>query len=439
MSSHFFARNFARLVSIALAAFFGLISVAAFASEPPLTLASALQLATGRSRLLTAQDMAVNASREMAVAAGQLPDPVLKFGIDNLPINGTDKFSLGNDFMTMRRVGVMQEITRDDKRQSRAERYLRSAEKSTAEKLVAVAQVQRDTALAWLDRYYAEQVSAVVAEQVAQAGLEIEAADAAYRSGRGSQADVFTARSALAAADDRHSEAKLRVRNTKAMLARWTGGSLDTPLAAMPAMDMTPIRSNPAEFDVQLAHHPQIAVLTKQVEIAQAEAKLTQANKNTDWSVEVAYQQRGAAYANMISIGLSLPLQWDQKNRQDRELSSKLAMVEQAMAERDETLRMHQLETRNLVDEWENNRTRIARFERELIPLSAQRTEATMAAYRGGKTSLSDLLAARRNEIDVRIQALQLQADTARLWAQLNFLIPTDGNDLHLAANGELK
>lgn len=439
MSLNFLARNFARLSCVTLAAALGLFSMTAFAAETPLTLAAALQLATSRSRQLAAQDAAVDASREMAVAAAQLPDPVLKIGIDNLPVAGAVRFSPGNDFMTMRRIGVMQEITREDKRQSRAERYLRSAEKSAAEKSVTVAQMQRDTALAWLERYYAEKIAALLAAQVAQARLEIEAADAAYRSGRGSQADVFAARSAQAATDDRLSEARLRVRNTRAMLARWTGASPDTPLAAIPLMDAIPINLTAAEFNAQLTHHPQITMLTRQVEIAQAEAKLAQANKNTDWSVEVAYQQRGSAYANMISVGLSLPLQWDQKNRQDRELSSKLAMVEQASAERDETLRMHQLETRNLVDEWETYRARVVRFERELIPLAAQRSEAMMTAYRGGKVALSELLAARRNETDVRIQALQLQADTARAWAQLNFLFPVDGNDLHLAAKGELK
>src|SRR5213594_2741353 len=50
---------------------------------------------------------AVAAAREMAVAAAQLPDPMLKFGIDNLPINGPDRFSVARDFMTMRRIGVM--------------------------------------------------------------------------------------------------------------------------------------------------------------------------------------------------------------------------------------------------------------------------------------------------------------------------------------------
>jgi hypothetical protein len=56
------------------------------------------------------------------------------------------------------------------------------------------------------------------------------------------------------------------------------------------------------------------------------------------------------------------------------------------------------------------------------VPLATTRTEATLAAYRGAKAGLADVLGARRNEIDVRMQALQLEWDTARLWAQLSFL-----------------
>ena len=86
------------------------------AGEPALTLGEAQRIAVERSRQLAAQDASITAAREMAVAAGQLPDPVLKLGIDNLPVDGADRFSLTRDFMTMRRIGVMQEFTRDDKR-----------------------------------------------------------------------------------------------------------------------------------------------------------------------------------------------------------------------------------------------------------------------------------------------------------------------------------
>src|SRR5258706_13919770 len=129
----------------------------------------------------------------MAVADGQLPDPVLKAGIDNLPINGEDRFSVTRDFMTMRRIGIMQELTRGEKRDLRAQRFEREAEKGIAEKAMATASIQRGTALAWLDHYYAEAMLKVFAEQIGQVKGEIAAAEAVYRGGGGRQAAVIGA------------------------------------------------------------------------------------------------------------------------------------------------------------------------------------------------------------------------------------------------------
>jgi outer membrane protein TolC len=223
---------------------------------------------------------------------------------------------------------------------------------------------------------------------------------------------------------DRGSELQRRVRNARTMLARWTGLDADA-LAGQPALDT--IRLDPATLDTQLAHHPEIAVLSRQEAIAQSEAELAKANRTPDLSIEVAFQQRGSAYSNMISVGVSLPLHWDRKNRQDRELGAKLAMVDQAKAEREEMLREHIASTRAMISDWENGRERLTRYQRELIPLAGERITATVAAYRGGKASLTEVLAARRNDLDIRLQALQLEMETARLWAQLNFLLPSDG------------
>ena len=410
---------------------FGLILSLAAASlagaaEPALTLPEAQRLAAARSRQLVAQDSAALASREMALAAGQLPDPALKVGIDNLPVTGPDAYSVTNDFMTMRRIGLMQEFTRGEKRQLRAERFEREAERAVAEKFAMLATIQRDTALAWLDRYYAEAMAAAIAEQARETGLEVEAAENAYRTGRGSQADIFAARSAKASLEDRASEIGRRIRTAKTMLARWVGTASETPLAGKPDTDA--IRLDTRSLDAQLAHHPQIATLTRQVELAATEAKLAQANTKADWSLEAAYQQRGSAYSNMISIGVSIPLQWDQRNRQDREVAAKLAIADQAEAQREEALRAHISEVRAQIQDWENGRERLARYGRELLPLARERTQAMLAAYRGGRASLTDVLAARRNEIEVRVQALQLEMETARLWAQINFMFPDEAS-----------
>lgn len=392
-----------------------------------LSLQDAQRRAVERSRQLAAQDSSVLASREMAVAAGQLPDPVLKLGIDNLPVTGEDRFSMTRDFMTMRRIGLSQEITRGQKREMRAQRYAREAEKSLAEKDATLAVIQRESALAWLERHYSEAMATVLAEQIAQAKLEVQAAEAAYRGARAGQADVFAAHSTLAGLEDRASEFARRVAVAKANLARWIGEGADRPLAAPPVMDVIPLES--AALETHLALHPEIVAMTKQAEVAAAEARVAQASRTPDWTVEVAYQQRGPDFSNMVSVGVSVPLPWDRANRQDREVAAKLAMAEQMRAQRDEMLRAHVSEVRTMILEWQNDRERLGRYERDLLPLAGERARASLAGYQGGKTSITDLLGARRNEADVRMQAVQLEMDTARLWARLNFLIPD--HDLH--------
>ena len=526
-------RPFAWLCLTALAA-------ASPAQAQTLSLAQAQQLAAGRSRELAAQDLAASAARQMAVAAGQLPDPVLKLGIDNLPVTGPDQFSATRDFMTMRRIGIMQELTRGAKRELRARRYESEAEKSKAEKAAALAGIQRDTALAWLDRYYAEAMAGVLREEIAQAGLEVQAAEAAYRGARASQADVFAAHGAVAELEDRaaglasrvrvakanlarwigsdadepladppgmesvpldaasleahlaahpemvvlakqeeiaETEARLaeamagvlreqigqaglevqaaeaayrgarasqadvfaahgavaalqdraaelasRVRVAKANLARWIGQGADQPLADAPAMDEVPL--DMAMLETHLASHPEMVVLAKQEEIAETEARLAEESRTPDWTVEIADQQRGPEFSNMLSFGVSLPLPWDRGNRQDREAAAKLAQAEQARAQREEALRAHAGEVRAMLAEWQSGRERLSRYRGELVPLARERARASLAAYEGGRTSITELLAARRNESEVRLQAVQLESETARLWAKLTYLVP---------------
>ena len=410
-----------RLTSLLCAA---LALAGAPALAQTLSLEEAQHRAVQRSRQVAAQNAAIRASQEMSVAAGQLPDPVLKMGIDNLPVNGPDQFSTTRDFMTMRRIGLSQELTRGEKRELRAQRYTEEAGKSEAEKAAVIASIDRDTALAWLERYYAEAMARVIAEQQEQAKGEIAASEGAYRGGRGSQADVIATHSVLAGLDDRASEYRRRVLNAKTHLARWVGEGAELPLTGRPALDS--IRLDATTLETDLLHHPDIAVLARQEEIAATEAKLAQASRTPDWSVELAYQQRGPAFSNMVSVGVSVPLPWDRGNRQDREIASKLARADQARAQREEMLRAHVAEVRTMIAEWENGRERLARYERDLVPLARERTQAALASYQGGRTGISELLLARRAETEARMQAIQLEAETARVWAQLNFLVPGD-------------
>jgi len=406
-----------------LALVFGLATAGAHAQET-LALDQALRLAEARSLQLPAQDAAARAAREMAAAAGQRPDPVFKAGINNLPANGPDRLSLTRDFMTMRAVALSQEFTRADKLEARSARFEREAEAAEAGRAQALANLQRDTAVSWLDRHHKERMRELLQAQRSEARLSVEAADSAYRASRGSQADVFAARSAEAQIDDRLAQNEREIATATTQLARWVGAAAQQPLGAVPGIDAVALAA--ATLDSQLAHHPRIAVLLKQEEAARAEARTAQANQRADWSAELMYSQRGPSYSNMVSFNVSIPLQWDPKNRQDRELASKLAIAEQLRAQREEAVREHVAEVGAMLQEWQGNRVRLQRFDATLLPLAAERVRAALAAYRGGGTSLVAVFDARRAEIDTRMEQLRLEADTARLWAQLNYLTPAN-------------
>ncbi|MEJ7805021.1 MAG: TolC family protein, partial [Telluria sp.] len=220
--------------ALALALTMVLCAAAPGATSTPLAFEQSLQIAVARSHQLASIDSAVSAARSMAVAARQLPDPVLKVGVDNLPVSGPDRFSVSKDFMTMRRIGVMQELTRAAKRERRADAYLRSADQSLAEKDAALATIERETAIAWLDSYFLQALARLAAAQTAQAEQEVLASEAGYRGGKGSLANVLAARSALAMARDGASEADRRSASASTMLARWVGADAARPLGQLP-------------------------------------------------------------------------------------------------------------------------------------------------------------------------------------------------------------
>jgi outer membrane protein TolC len=382
----------------------------------------ALRLAEERSQQLRAEDAAALTAREMAAAAAEAPDPVLTAGISNLPVTGPDRYSLSDDFMTMRSVALSRELTRHDKRDARAERFTREAEVADAVRALALSDLQRETASAWLERYFRQRVREVIEQQRDQARLQVEAADLAYRSGLGSQSDVFAARAAVAALEDRLAAAGRDEQVATTMLARWIGSAAERPLAALPDIETVPLHT--LSLEEQIANHPEIAVMLKQEAVARADIEIARSATRSDWTIEVMYSQRGPDYSNMMSLNVSKPIQWRESRRQGRELAARVATADRARAQREEETRAHVAEAMALLQSWQANRERLQRYTATLLPLTAERTAAATTAYRSRTGSLDAVLEARVGEIEAQVAHLELELETAKLWAGLNYLVP---------------
>lgn len=412
----------ARLIGAALAA--ALSSPLFVLAQPasPLTFAQALALAQRESPGLAAQRHALGAAEAAVVPASQLPDPKLTLGIDNLPVDGPDRWSLTRDFMTMRRIGVMQDFPREEKLRLRGERAQAEAAKESAMLFAASVTVKRDLALAWLDVYFAQAKVHTLTELVPEADLLNEVSRAMLAGGKVGAADPIAARGAAVALQDRIAEAGRDLRRAQAALARWVGpAEVARPLAAAP--DLTILAHAPDQLLAGIEHHPELAAYGPMEAMARAEAGLARAAKKPDWSLELAYQQRGAAFSNMLSVAvrIDLPL-WGDK-RQDPLILAQQRQIEQVEASREDARRMHEAEIHGDLAAWETAKDRLTRIEQQLLPLAEERTQATLAAYRGGRGDLTAVLQARANEIETRLVHIQQQAELGRAWANLNFLL----------------
>jgi outer membrane protein TolC len=187
---------------------------------------------------------------------------------------------------------------------------------------------------------------------------------------------------------------------------------------------MSSVPLTAADLEGELAHHPEIALMLRREAVARADAEVARTAKRSDWTIEVMYSQRGSDFSDMMSLNVSKPLQFRESRRQDRELAARLATAEQMRAEREEETRSHVAEARALLQGWQANRQRLERYGSSLVPLAVERTAAATTAYRGGKGSLGAVLDARVAEIEARIRHIELELETAQLWAELSYLVP---------------
>ena len=389
-------------------------------SQAPLTLGDALRIAEQRVPAVLASSAAARGARELAVAAGQLPDPVLRAGVDNLPVDGSDAFSLTRDFMTMRRVGVMQEYVSQARRDARREREARDARRLEAEGEVSLTEARMEVATAWNDRLYARRSERLLAGLADELAMQARVMEAQVGSGKATAADVLAAQALAAQTSDRVLTVQRQQQAATARLTRWLGED-----ARRPAADDIPLPQD-AEVAALAAHDvhniAHLRVLASQLALADADIAVARENRNPNWSWEVTYAQRGPAYSNMISVGVSVPLPIDRKDRQDRELAARLAQRDQARELLEDARRRHQAEFEATRVVWVALRDRQRALEASLLPLAHHRVEAQLAAYRSGQQGLAGVLDARRAEVDARLSILDLERDAARLWAQLRYI-----------------
>ena len=397
-----------------------LVAFAARAAEGPLTLDAAIEHALGEAPQVVAAQASLEGAQAYLPSARRLPDPELIVGVDNLPVNGTDQFSLTRDFMTMSKVGVMQTVPASAKRRYRTEAASREVDVAVSELRAARFQTASAAAEAWIASAVAEETLERVRALKSDLSVQSSTARAALSSGRGTAGDALASEATLARLDNQILELGQQRAMRRAELARWVGDEASQALGDLPWKRELAVA--PELLVQEVASHPPLAPIAARVEAAKTEVNLARAEKRSDWAAQLSFAKRGPDYSDMVSLEFRVGLPLFAKNRQNPAIAAKLASVRASEAQLDAELRMHRAEIESMVAMWRSGHQRLQHFESTLLPLSRDRSRAVLAAYGSGRGDQRAVLDALRDEVDLQREYVALEGDVTRAWTFLHLL-----------------
>lgn len=383
----------------------------------PLSFDRALHLAEERSAAVQASTSAIASAQAAAIPADSLPDPRLVAGIDNFPVSGPDSGSLQRDFMTMQKIGVMQEIPNGDKRRARKAVAAASVDLASAQWRVSLQSTRLDAALAWLNLYYLIGQQAQFREWERDNGLFADAVTARLAASRGPAADALVPKQEAVQLADRRDEITRDVDQSRAALRSLIGADADeTAMGDPPAFAVVA-----GQLHDRLQHHPELQAIEAETARAQAEYAEARAMKRPDWGVELDYARRGPRFGNMVSLQFTVDLPFFQSSRQGPLIAAKHEALQSKEAEAEGMLRDHTRELEQQIAEYTALTRQLERAQQFALPLAEEKVTLLTASYQAGSSDIGAVMIARRERIEERLRIADLQRQQAVLAARLHF------------------
>lgn len=386
------------------------------ASAASLSMADVQRLAVEHQPLLQTVSAGALAARERAISAGQLPDPQLKFGFQNLPVDTADAGRFNRDSMTQSTIGFVQALPLAGKRQLRRESESLGADEAEAQLVATTRAIERDAGLAYLDLLHPHHAKALLAAQIAEANRAHEAAEIAYRSGQRGQADVLAAAAAIGLLEDKAADFDQDYLIARDNLQRWIGETAEF----VPTEPTMPVVPPLAELLANLDRHPELLAAERAVDRAGVGKQLAQQSKRPDLSVELNYGYR-TDYSDMVSLQVGIPLPLFSHNRQDRDIAAAQADLDAQQSMREDLHRQLVAQLSATYHQWETLGTRLERYNSDVISPQNNRVDATLAEYRSGTGSFAAVLDARQALLDAQLSLLELHLQHLRAALKLRY------------------
>ncbi len=360
------------------------------AQAQPIGYEEALRQARLEQPVLEARALQVEAQRLSVEAADELPDPVLRGGIVNIPVSGPAAFNLDRQLPSQIQVGVEQAIPNLAKRRARAGMAASDVRVSEARLGMASRDVVLAAGQAWISLSYAQQRHTVAQSALKNLRRLVPVARSAVAAGSARPAESLEIRRALLDIDDASTRIEADQAAAQARLARYVPGEGAIARGSAPSAEVDPQR-----LRANLARNPEIVVADAAEGQATAAIELARADKRPDFGISATFGRRNPDFGNAVSVMGSITLPLFTGRRQEPRIAEAEAQAMAAMAEREDALRAVTAQFETDLAMWRSAVRQWQRAREELLPLARNRADLETASFAADRADLVDVIAAR--------------------------------------------
>ncbi len=369
---------------------------------------------------------------EESFAVDTLPDPKLRFGAVNLPV---DTFDLDQEAMTQLKIGFQQNFPAGDTLNIK---HNQSAFLSNSALLLAKdaeLRILRDVRETYFNLYYETAAHKIVFETKKLFSDLVTITESIYAAGRASQQDVVLANLELARLDDRITKIQAQEEGYRATLAQWIGEPAWQPISS--DFPVLPALPKVIDLNQMIPQHPLIRAETDKVKASQQMIEMAKQEYKPGFSATVDYGFRsgtnpnGSDRADFLTAMFSMDIPLFTENRQDRKVSANVQKSAAAQYSKDDKLRRLKYYYEKNYYLWQRLGEREKLYTNSLLVSAKNNTATALTAYQSGVSEFNTLMRAEITELDVRLEDLRIRTDHAAAQARLLYVTGDAGVDNH--------
>ena len=358
-----------------------------------------------------------------SVADNTLPDPKLRLGAVNVPV---DTFDLDQEQMTQLKVGIQQNFPRGNSRalKQQQSRFLSRSALAMADD--ATLKILRDVRQNYLNLFYEVSAYQIIRETRRLFSELVKITESNYAAGRVNQQDVVLAGLELSRLDDRATKIQAREGTYRASLAQWIGDlAWNTISSEFP--DLPDLPGN-VDLNKLIPQHPLIRAEAAKVDASKQLKQIARQGYKPEWSLLFDYGYRsgnnpdGSERSDFVTAMVSMDIPLFTGNRQDKSVASSQQKITAARYEKDDRLRQLKQLYDNNFNLWQRLGEREELYKNSLLTAAKTNSKVALNAYQSGVSEFNTLMRANITELDVRLENLRIRVNRAIAKAQILYV-----------------